>query len=258
MNCMRVNVLIQPMTLFLLMLICPLPVEAVENVLRLGGAVNRPPFEYVDQGQLKGINIDIAHAIFADMGEPIDIKLYSVRRLYNLMLTGSIDGSVVWNTGATLKNKVLVSQMYYDSKSSFYSLKERALKIQSTQDLPAYNFGYIGVDDSFLFGPKGINFNDHVSMVKSLLSERVDVIVLEDAIVDHVTKSLAAEKPLQRLIAFKSKSASFALSNQGLEAARAKSLLDVYNKSLLKLKKQGVIRDIIRKYSRLEHFSYYQ
>ena len=48
---------------------------AARGVLRVAGDNNFPPFEFVDQGEYRGFNVDLMHALEVELGIPIRLFL---------------------------------------------------------------------------------------------------------------------------------------------------------------------------------------
>ena len=85
---------------------------AEENIETLIFYDNFPPFSYLEEGQVKGLFVDVVTAVFDDMGTAYKTKSYPFKRA--LLSASKGDGFVV----GILKNEE--RQKYLDFSSSFY------------------------------------------------------------------------------------------------------------------------------------------
>lgn len=69
------------------------PPEAVtgDRVIRVGGSVNNPPFEYLENGQPAGFNIDLIRAVARELGYETEIVLSTPEQARQDLVDGKLD-----------------------------------------------------------------------------------------------------------------------------------------------------------------------
>jgi arginine/lysine/histidine transporter system substrate-binding protein len=62
-----------------------------EGVLRVGLDPTYPPFETADDGELRGLDVDLAHALGRELGVTVDFAYFGYDGLYDALATGQVD-----------------------------------------------------------------------------------------------------------------------------------------------------------------------
>jgi len=62
-----------------------------DGVLRVGVDPTYPPFEIVDDSGLRGLDVDLAHALAADLGLAVEFVYFGYDGLYDALATGQVD-----------------------------------------------------------------------------------------------------------------------------------------------------------------------
>ncbi|MFZ6642987.1 substrate-binding periplasmic protein [Undibacterium sp. TC4M20W] len=79
---------ISPLLAILLALCCSTSIAATFKLASL----HYPPYEYVEQGEVKGIAVDIVKEAFRLMGHQVSINIYPMRRSLEMVKNGEADG----------------------------------------------------------------------------------------------------------------------------------------------------------------------
>ncbi|NIB40988.1 amino acid ABC transporter substrate-binding protein [Pseudomaricurvus alkylphenolicus] len=227
--------------------------------LHMAGVEYRKPFEYLEGGEVKGVSIDIARAVFADMGVDVSIELLPLRRLIRDLKTGRIDGSVIWvpELDAMVDGVIRTGVPHYYSRTSFFALKNIPLNLDRA--FGSYRLGIMGPTENVRVRfPDShiVSYKDDYLLVKALKRGRVDIIALEDAVIDEVAKTLKIADQITH-VALETYLRSYAAFSFNALGLRAENYRRRYERSLLKLKRSGVIRNILDRYSDLSHYSHY-
>ncbi len=82
--------------LFLLLVACAQEGDTWQRVqksglIKIGLDPTYPPFEAADDGELRGLDVDLAQAIAAEMGLQIDFVYFGFDGLYDALSTGQVD-----------------------------------------------------------------------------------------------------------------------------------------------------------------------
>ena len=171
------------------------------GTLIVGTSADWPPFEYVDsQGNIVGIDIEIAKRIAQELGVKLEVRDMKFAALIEAVKNGQVDIVLADMTPTAERGKVVdFSIPYYFSKgNAVVTLKGKAASLQKVEDLYGKKIGVqLGTiqeewANSTLSGKAEIISYDRVypEMVMALQRGDIDAMVLGDTIADAITKKM--------------------------------------------------------------------
>lgn len=166
-----------------------------------------PPFEYEEQGAIKGIAVDIVKEVFARMQQPITITLYPFARALNMIKESEADAIFTFS-------KLPERETYADYPSEV--LIEQTISLFVQQDAPITYDGDIsslrsytcGVIRGAQYGPvsdeamkimKVEEVTDHRQNVLKLVNNRLDVILGPRLVILFTIKELGQQGAVKEL-----------------------------------------------------------
>ncbi len=106
------------------------------------------PYNYLENGELKGIAVDLLKLIWQDLGiEPQEIKILPWARAYRMLQNG--ERTVLFSTAKTEERAdqfKWACPITTSSGTAFIALKSKHLVVNSAQDLKKYKIGTIRND----------------------------------------------------------------------------------------------------------------
>ena len=204
-----------------------------------------PPYEYKDNGDFKGIDIELANLIAEKMGKELEILDVAFDSVIPAIVSNKADIALA---GLTVtedrKENVNFSDTYFETSQNI--LVRYGDGISKVSDLEGKKIGVqtgniADINYTEEFGEENIErFNKHIDAVEALKSKKIDAVVLDNEPAEF----------------FASENDEIVLLNnvcRGEEYAIAinkdnKDLLDEINNILAKIKKSGELDEIIKKY----------
>jgi polar amino acid transport system substrate-binding protein len=224
------------------------------------------PWSYRENNEITGIEVDMLQRIADEIGMNLDIMLVPERRCLALASAGVVDLTSILlpldyeSAGSTL---LIDGQPLFQVKGYAVSLKGRESSIKSLVDLYRFRVGHIRfapeVEDVII--PSGftvrMRFNNNVSMLKSLMAGRIDVIYTTAIEAGFYAKELGVEERLQMNSLGLIPAAVFsAWSAKGI-GSRKPEVRKQFNITVEKLKREGVFARILQRYGELDDFGNY-
>jgi len=220
--------------------------------LVMGTAAGFPPYEYIgDDGNVTGIDAEIAKAVADKLGMELEIKDQEFKGLLVAVENGSID--IVF-AGLTVneerKQQVNFTQSY--AKGVQVIIVKEGSDITSKEDIKALG-KTVGVQtgttgDSYCTGDFGQDYVKQYTYgalaVQALLNDQVDCVVLDKEPAKTFVKANAGLTILET--AYTEEDYAAAVSKENTE------LLEKVDKALTELKADGTIQAIIDKYIKAE------
>ncbi len=230
-----------------------------EPVLIVAGD-NFAPWSFKDdRGQSVGIDVDILRAIGANLGYPVEIKHFPAKRVGYFVA----QGEAVLQLMPVLQGQLLEvntelllvgSSEFYRAKVSGISMVGKIKPNQGWQQLKGFRFGHLNtlnsIESALLFEVEHrIQVASIQQLLKTLLAERIDIALSDEPALYYYADQLqVASSTLQAVYHAPSLSVIPVWSKAALADFPA-SLPEDFSASLLKLKRQGVVTEIINRYS---------
>lgn len=213
-----------------------------------------PPYNYKENGQLKGISTEIVQAVLKEAGLTANIKLYPWARAYKL--AKEKENVLIYSISRTPHREKLFKWVGVIAHIDFYifALKERTdIQIDQLEDAKKYNVGVVRKDalEQF-FTSKGFsNVNKSISnkaVMEMLFAKRVDLWPISEFAASYLLKvnkhALYEVKKVHHLKDFSSGKLYMAFGPKTSD-----SVVTQFKLALASIKEKGIYQEIINKYA---------
>ena len=158
---------------------------AVKTTYRVGLSAEYPPFEFQRNGQIVGLDIDLAHALGRELGATIVIQEMQFSALVPTLRSGRIHMAISGMSRTEQRaNNVDFSQVYYQSRLAAVGLKSSASAGQKQLEGNRIGAQLGTVMQRFANGVKGahvVALEQHPQLLQELKLRRIDVLLCEQA-----------------------------------------------------------------------------
>ncbi len=219
--------------------------EKKDNVLKVGTNADFPPFEYHENGQIVGFDIDLINEIGNKLNKKIELEEMEFNTLLTALSSGKVD-LIISGLDITdeRKQQVDFTQGYYANELSLIVLDDSNIK--DINDLKDKKVGTeLGTSgDNYvneLKDVKNIQFNDSSSTIMNLKSNKVDAVIIDKPVAEKILKNVNGCKILENV--------NIKTSEMGIAVNKNnKELLNDLNKALTELKNNGKLKELNVKY----------
>ena len=219
--------------------------EKKDNVLKVGTNADFPPFEYHENGQIVGFDIDLINEIGNKLNKKIEFEEMEFNTLLTALSSGKVD-LIISGLDITdeRKQQVDFTQGYYANELSLVVLNDSNIK--NINDLKGKKVGTeLGTSsDNYvneLKDVKNIQFKDSSSTIMNLKSNKVDAVIIDKPVAEKILKNVNGCKILENV--------NIKTSEMGIAVNKNnKELLDDLNKALTELKNNGKLKELNLKY----------
>ena len=217
-----------------------------ENELIMVTEAGFAPYEYYDNGEIVGVDVDIANEIAKEMGKKLVVKDVAFDSIINEVKTGKADfGSAGISYSDERAEEVDFSVNYSVSKQVVI-VKENSA-ITSTKDIDnkkiAVQLGSIAdtyVTDNYK-NAEIVRQKKYLAAIEDLKSDKVDAVVMDELPAKEIISSNNGLKILE---------GSLANDSYGMVVKKGNSeLLNIINKVLNRLKEEGKIEEFVIKHT---------
>lgn len=236
-------------TFLVLTLVFAFSAVGLAQTYTVGTSAGFPPFEYVEDGEIVGFDIDLMKAIGEEMGFEVNFKDIAFDSLIPALKTGNIDVVAAGMTITEQREEVVdFSNSYYSADQSII-VKEDSDKdisvIFGDKDISVQTgtTGDLWVTEKLQ--DKGIltgnikRYDTFVLCVSDLVNENVDAVVLDSPVANRY----AEMRPVEVVgIIVTGENYGLAVNNGNTE------LLDKLNEGLRKIRENGKMAEIIDKH----------
>lgn len=214
--------------------------------LVMGTNAEFPPYEFVDDnGNIVGIDAEIAKAVAEKMGYELEIRDMKFDSLITAVQSGNIDFALA---GMTVNEERLLSVNFSDTYATGIQviIVKEGSEIASVDDLEGKMIGVQSgttgdiycTDD---YGQENVKqFDNGALAVAALINGQVECVVIDNEPAKNFVAANAGLKILDTEYAVEDYAAAIAKENT--------ELLAKFNKALAELKAEGKLDEIIEKY----------
>ncbi|HOB15941.1 MAG TPA: basic amino acid ABC transporter substrate-binding protein [Defluviitoga sp.] len=236
---------------FLLSFIVLMPILFVFSVTyKVGTEASFPPFEYVEDGQFVGFDIDLIREIGKLKGFDVEVIDISFDSLIPSLTTGNIDIIAAGMTITEERQKVVDFTIpYYSGDQSIIVRRDSDFDITvlfgnhkigvqtgTTGDLWVTEHL---VDKNILPKKNIVRYDTFNFAVRDLINKNIDAIVLDSPVAERFTKT----DPVKIVGIIKTE------ESYGMAVKKGnKELLNLLNEGILELQKSGKFDELIEKY----------
>jgi len=237
--------------LFLILLVCQiLPAKPYQIV-----TLDYPPYEYEEQGKVKGIATEIVRETFKRMGEEIEIKLFPWKRSLEMVKNGQADAIfTIYHTKERADFLDYSNEIVMPQRTALFTLNKSAITYSGDlNELKNYSFGVVlGISygekfDSFIKNDnlKINSLYDGEANIRGLLTGYSQIIVSNELGARSILKDLNKINEVTMLEPILQDVPSYLAFSKN---RKLKKLRDRFDASLKQLKADGTYDIIIKKY----------
>jgi polar amino acid transport system substrate-binding protein len=207
-----------------------------------------PPYEYVENGEVKGINMDLIREAFRRMGvtpffEPRPWK----RALYGLRHGDVLALSSGFKTEKRLKFAIFPTEPLAMETNVVAALSVSGVVVEKLEDLQDLRIGVVrdyayGRAFDSLTGLHKIMANSSQQMVEMLLAQRMDVCIGNKVVIRHVAQKLGKAAHIRFLYVLGNDPLYLMFSRQ--RASETQELADEFSQTLHEMRKDGTFERI--------------
>lgn len=220
-----------------------------KKVLVMGTNAEFPPFEFVDGGEIKGIDVDFAKAICKELGYELVIENLDFDTLLNALDSKKVDFVAAGMTVTPDREEQANFTITYYKAKQVLIVKEDS-NIQSIEDLVGKRIGvqsgttgqYIAEDEI-----EGAKDNDLITgysagslAVKAVENGQIDAVIIDNLPAQEFVKKNEGLKIVDGL--FEDEEYAMAFNKKDEE------LLKKFNEAMQKLIDDGTLQEIVDKY----------
>ncbi len=216
------------------------------KTLRVGLNSVFAPFEYKENGQIVGFDVDLINQIGKDLGYKIEIEDQSFDGLIPTLKAGKIDMIISGMTATEERKKSVDFSDEYFKSTNVYLKKKGNNNVTSIDNLSGKKVGAsLGtiqeIEARKIPGAAVVPIEDTVKSIMDLEAGKVDVLILENVIALEYMKKytdleVIGEKPLDSGMAI------------AFDKGKHTELIQKINEELKTLKSNGKYDELINKY----------
>lgn len=217
----------------------------------LGLSADYPPFEFKKNGEVVGIDVDIARAIVSDLGYRLVVQDMDFSTLIPALQSGRVDFVM---SGMTIteerKKNIDFSDFYYFA--SFALLINQTTPFTQESDLQGKRLGvqlgstmekYAREKAKVLPGIEIVSLGKNITLVQELKAGRIDGMIVEDVQAQEFVQANSFLKQFRLVSSEEGYAAAFSKHSKS-----ALPLKEKFNSVLQKLKASGEIERIKKKW----------
>lgn len=214
------------------------------DVLVMGTNAGFKPFEYIDNNQVVGFDVDLAREIAKSLGKDLKVEDMSFDGLLPALDSGQIDMVAAGMTVTPEREKnALFSDPYYSASQRI--IVKKGSPIRNKYQLPGRKIGVqLGTTGdtlaSKIAGALVTQFQTAPSVLQELSSGKIEAVILDDAPAKQYSAGFSDLEILPGALSDESYAIAIKKDN--------KDLLEKVNKEITKMKKDGRYEKLIRKY----------
>jgi polar amino acid transport system substrate-binding protein len=214
------------------------------DTLVFATSADYPPFEYQEDGQITGLDIDLAHALSQEMNKKIEIKDMQFNAVFESLNNGSADAVIATIVATEERAKLFdFSDVYYKETLAVITKTANNFDDEKLQNKKiAYQLGAVNIENWIKANIKDaelISINNANQAIESLKAGHVDAVVVDGAqaksFIDNNSDLEYKVKPSE---------------NPGYVIAvkKGSALKEELNKALSKLASTGKLEEVISKW----------
>lgn len=217
-----------------------------ENELIMVTEAGFAPYEYYDNGEIVGVDVDIANEIAKEMGKKLVVKDVAFDSIINEVKTGKADFGVAGISYSDERAEEVDFSVNYSVSKQVVIVKENS-SITSIKDIGnkkiAVQLGSIAdtyVTDNYK-NAEIVRQKKYLAAIEDLKSDKVDAVVMDELPAKEIISSNNGLKILE---------GSLANDSYGMVVKKGNSeLLNIINKVLNRLKEEGKIEEFVIKHT---------
>lgn len=222
-----------------------------------------PPFEYFENNEIKGINVDIVNEAFKRMGNTIEVKFIPWQRALFYTKYGQADAIL----DASYQEK-RAKYLYYPKEETYaekwYCFKIKGGKVSLNKDLSNIGNITVGIIAGYTYGgeiqnaldkklfKKIITLKDEENLIKNLLDKKYDMFIGSKSSIALLAKKMGYSNKIEVVKATNSNVEHIISIDKTYLAFSKKTTSEKFVKKfsdvISRMKKDGSINIIINRY----------
>lgn len=229
----------------------PADVSRVNGTLTIATNAEFPPYEYYEEGEITGIDIDIMQAVCDKLGMELNIEDMAFDSIISAVSTGKVDlGASGFTVTEERKKNINFSDTYATSKQVIIVAGEtKQVVVESVDDLSGASIGvqlgttgdiYVSDYEGDGSGTVVERYNKGADAVQALKQGKIDCVVIDEQ---------PALKFVEQNSGLKILDEEFTLEDYAFVIAKGNdALLTKVNEALAELEEEGVLDSIRKNY----------
>lgn len=252
----KIIILIFVIAIFFIILILKFNIN--KKIIIVG--TNTPPFEYYENGELIGIDVDFLKKIMPKLGLEYEIKLMNWEDTLNEMKKNKAD--IILGAGYTKERESFISytesqkkglgnESLWISMDSFYYLKKKNINnfsyrfLENSQLRLGIVNGYFYNDEIWKYNLNFFSYNSLEDLFNGLKNEQVDLIISDKLEAQEIINKINLTKEILEISSPLSINYNYILFSKKYEDKRIK---DDFYKELINLKQEKYHEYVYKKY----------
>ena len=218
--------------------------EAAGGTLIMGTNAEFPPYEFYEDNEIVGIDVEIAKAIAEKLGMELQVEDMSFDAIIPAVTSGKADFGAA---GMTVTEERLQSVDFTDTyaNSNQVAIVQEGSEIAGSEDLKGKVLGVqLGTTGDALAteieGATVERYNKGLEAVQSLKQGKIDAVVIDQATAEAFAKNTDGIQILEEKMSEEEYAIALKKGNE--------ELLDKMNSAITELKADGTIDEIVAKY----------
>jgi polar amino acid transport system substrate-binding protein len=174
--------------------------------LRIGLNADYPPFEYMQDQVLTGLDVEMAHKLSKSLGYEIEFVKMEFDELLPSLLDERIDLAISAITINLQRQQIVdFSVPYFSADQSLITSEEKTLRIDELTDIADYKIGFQNgttgqyflqfnlVEKGILSWENLTAYDNNNQAISALMNNQIDLLILDDS----AAKAFSKIKPLK-------------------------------------------------------------
>lgn len=217
-----------------------------DGIIKMGTNAEFPPFEYVENGEYAGIDVELAQAIAKELGKELEIVDMAFNALINALNSGKVDFVAAGMSVDPEREKNVDFTIKYYNATQTIIVQAGNENIKSKDDLVGKKIGVqtgtTGYDVAVEIKDAVVStYENGLEATMDLANGNIDAVIIDD----FPAKKYVEKNPGLKLVDGQFEEEQYAMAVK----KGNKKLLEQINKALQKLMDDGTYDKILEKYS---------
>ncbi|NLC67789.1 MAG: basic amino acid ABC transporter substrate-binding protein [Clostridiaceae bacterium] len=217
-----------------------------DGIIKMGTNAEFPPFEYVENGEYAGIDVELAQAIAKELGKELEIVDMAFNALIDALNSGKVDFVAAGMSVDPEREKNVDFTIKYYNATQTIIVQAGNENIKSKDDLVGKKIGVqtgtTGYDVAVEIKDAVVStYENGLEATMDLANGNIDAVIIDD----FPAKKYVEKNPGLKLVDGQFEEEQYAMAVK----KGNKKLLEQINKALQKLMDDGTYDKILEKYS---------
>lgn len=220
------------------------------NVLVMGTDANFPPFEYVENGEIRGFSVDLAQLLAQKLQKKLKVENIGFSQLLLSISRSKVDFAIASITVTPERRQQFdFTDSYFKSVQSILVPKNSKITVNNADDLGGKKIGVQLGTTGQLFaqdieGTTVVPFDDPATAVMDLQNGKLDVVLIDRDVATKLARNYSGVSIL---------GANFIKEEYAIAVPKSNpTLLAELNRALRELKAEGALQMLFSKYFTIE------